>query len=81
MDPGGMGGTRAGAPSVCVNLSSDHTHDFLLYLGVLSINVGTPNLTILISAKDNANVSIRGRPIPELMSTHGPAFRSVAIPS
>ena len=62
---GNRGGTRAGAPSVCVNLSSDHTHDFLLYLGVLSINVGIAHLTILISAKDNANVSIRGRPIPE----------------
>lgn len=62
---GNGGGTRAGAPSVCVNLSSDHTHDFLLYLGVLSINVGIAHLTILISAKDRASVSARGRTIPE----------------
>lgn len=62
---GDRGGTRAGAPSVCVNLSSDHTHDFLLYLGVLSINVGIAHLTILISAKERVSVNIRGRIIPE----------------
>lgn len=60
---GEQGGTRAGAPSVCVNLSSDHTHDFLLNLGVLSINVGIAHLPILISAKDRASVSIRGNVI------------------
>lgn len=60
MDPGEQSGTRAGAPSVCVNLSSDHTHDFLLYLGVLSINVGIAHLPILVSAKDRASVSTRG---------------------
>lgn len=62
---GDGGGTRAGAPSVCVNLSSDHAHDFLLYLGVLSINVGIAHLTILISAKDRASVNIRGRTTSE----------------
>lgn len=56
---GEQSGTRAGAPSVCVNLSSDHTHDFLLYLGVLSINVGIAHLPILVSAKDRASVSTR----------------------
>lgn len=62
---GQQGGMRAGAPSVCVNLSSDHTHDFLLYLGVLSINVGIAHLTIFISAKDRASVSVRGTAVPE----------------
>lgn len=61
---GEQGDTRAGAPSVCVNLSSDHTHDFLLYLGVLSINVGIAHLPILISAKERGSVSTRGRMIP-----------------
>ena len=42
----------AGAPSVCVNLSSDHMHDFLLYLGVLSINAGIAYLTILICKEE-----------------------------
>lgn len=58
---------RGLGPSVCVNLSSDHTHDFLLYLGVLSINVGIAHLPILISAKDRASVSTRGSIIPKEM--------------
>lgn len=74
MDPGGTGWYEGWAPSVCVNLSSDHTHDFLLYLGVLSINVGIAHLTILISAKDRASVSIRERTILEIMSTSGTVF-------
>ena len=63
---GNRGGTRAGAPSVCVNLSSDHTHDFLLYLGVLSINVGIAHLTILIYKEEPCADMVGHRAHPDV---------------
>lgn len=78
MDPGGRRGTRAGAPSVCVNLSSDHTHDLLLYLGVLSINVGIAHLPILIAAEDDKCEHRGGG--TRIMPTRAAGFGGVAIP-
>lgn len=69
---GEQGGAGAGAPLVCVNLSSDHTHDFLLYLGVLSINVGIAHLTISYLPK--CWREHKRRPIQNNVA-HGPAFR------
>lgn len=41
-------GRGCSTPSVCIDLSANHTHDLLLDLGVLSIDVGISDLAVFV---------------------------------
>lgn len=44
-------GRGSSTPSVCIDLSANHTHDLLLNFRVLSIDVGVPDLAVFVPVR------------------------------